>query len=130
MSEFLSPIPEEAMQEFSTDDRARQVWPEAFRPLSEEESGTSAESEAYWAQFSEGVREGMRRRVESFINESAADGSYSLFSGGEVPDEAARQKLAAYREVAQSLGYEVGPYIYSKVSRTATAELRSPKQVN
>lgn len=106
------------------------------KPLESADTTTPTEEtppdkdEEYARRFWErGRPEGLREVMTDIVRKAAEqeNGSIGSFVSPEGIDEKDREKLSAYRQLARSLGYEVGQYVFSPDGYTAQASIKKPK---
>lgn len=69
-----------------------------------------------------GMRENMMTIIESSANQDPPQLASFIDPSGITEKD--KEKLSAYRVLAEEIGYEVGPYVLNKRSHTALAPLR------
>lgn len=71
---------------------------------------------------------GMREVIEGNIRKGVAEsGRIGCFVSPRGPDEKDREKLSAYRLLAEKMGYEVGSYSFNKRDYIASAPIKKKK---
>ncbi len=83
-----------------------------------------AHATRFWLRQPKGVREAMEQSIRAAVGV----GTLSLFIDPSGITNSDRDRLSAYRVLAQELGYEVGDFVINHSAHTATAPIRPEGQ--
>lgn len=78
----------------------------------------------FWEKKSGGLKKDLKQAMMTNIEKAGKEGELHLFVGqkGIALDD--KEKLSAYRVLAQQMGYEISEYKYNKGADTVTAKIR------
>src|SRR3989344_2969320 len=76
----------------------------------------------FWAHQPEGMHAVMRQNIERAAKQNPPQIGSFVDKAGITEED--KEKLSAYRVLAEEIGYEVGQYVLNKRSHTAFAPLR------
>ncbi len=100
------------------------TWEDGYgERLSPEEARIAVDGEyasAFWKDQPSGMLEIMR----GIIEKAGEKGKIVHFTGPHGFEEKDREKLSAYRILAEEMGYESGPFRLDPKTHTATAEIK------
>ena len=97
-------------------------WRDKFGELLTPEKAWDMEYAArFWQHQPEGMREAMMSNIESAAKQNPPQIGYFVDPSGITEKD--KERLSAYRVLAEEMGYEVGQYVFNKQSHAALAPI-------